>query len=106
MMGAASTTRCVTTNLGMMFACRHPSFLARARLKATLVEIKVMAGYKVLESYYLSHAVLGHLCYALGDFDQAARHFRRASEVTRANSEQAFLNGRLAECEIRSMANV
>ena len=66
---------------------------------AALAVVEAIPAREVLETYYLFHAVLAHLQYTLGDFDQAASRFRRASELAGANSEQAFLARRLAECD-------
>lgn len=55
-----------------------------------------------LASYYLFYAVLGTLKGQLGEFDDAAGHFRKAIQLTDIKSEQAFLSQRLRECEGRA----
>jgi RNA polymerase sigma-70 factor (ECF subfamily) len=59
-----------------------------------------------LDSYHLLYAVLGELEAELGNVDTAARHFRRALELTRMRSEQVFLSRRLSECDGRTRASL
>jgi RNA polymerase sigma factor (sigma-70 family) len=65
--------------------------------EAALDAIAAIGSHDFLDGYYLYHAVLAHLCYALGDFEKAAIGFRRAAELTDVTSEQAFLRRRLRE---------
>ena len=51
-----------------------------------------------LDSYHLYHAVLGEFEFQLQNLDSAAKHFRRAIELTELKSEQSFLNRRLQLC--------
>jgi RNA polymerase sigma factor (sigma-70 family) len=51
-----------------------------------------------LDSYYLTHAVLGELEAQLDRLESAARHFRRAQELAEIKSEKAFLANRLRAC--------
>ncbi len=52
-----------------------------------------------LESYYLTHAVLGELESRRNQPAVAAAHFRRALALTELRSEREFLGERLRECE-------
>ncbi len=52
-----------------------------------------------LDSYYLLYAVLGEFESRLGHHEAAAKHFRKSLELAEIKSEQAFLQGRLQECE-------
>lgn len=65
---------------------------------AALSALADISPREVLEGYYLYHAVMGHLRYAVGEFEEAAHSFQRALELTNVTSEQAFLRHRLAEC--------
>ena len=51
-----------------------------------------------LDGYHLYHAVLGEFELQLQNLDSAAKHIRRAIELTELKSEQAFLNTRLRLC--------
>jgi RNA polymerase sigma factor (sigma-70 family) len=51
-----------------------------------------------LDAYYLYYAVLGEFELQLQNFDTAAKHFRRAIELTDLKSEQSFLTKRLHLC--------
>ncbi len=55
-------------------------------------EIKL---HKHLDSYYLLHAVLGELYTAVRNFEEAAKSYRKALELTQVRSEQVFLTGKL-----------
>jgi RNA polymerase sigma factor (sigma-70 family) len=66
--------------------------------EAALDAIAAISSHESLSAYYLYHAVLAHLRYAVGDFKTAAIGFRRAMELTDVTSEQAFLRRRLGEC--------
>ena len=48
-----------------------------------------------LDRYYLLYAVLGEFHMALNDFENAAKSYRKALELTQVRSEQVFLTGRL-----------
>lgn len=63
--------------------------------KEYLLSIKDQAA---LDGYHLYHAVLGEFELQLQNFETAARHLRRAIELTDLKSEQAFLSARLQLC--------
>jgi RNA polymerase sigma-70 factor (ECF subfamily) len=48
-----------------------------------------------LDKYYLLYAVLGEFHMALGSFEEAAKSYRRALELTQVRSEQLFLTSKL-----------
>lgn len=66
---------------------------------AALEAIAQISERELLQNYYLFHAVVAQQHFALGDFQNAAREFRRASELTESKSERAFLLRRIAACE-------
>jgi RNA polymerase sigma factor (sigma-70 family) len=67
--------------------------------QAALDAVAAIANRAQLESYYLLYSVLGELESRLQNFPAAAKHFRRAIELTPLDSERTFLTRRLAECE-------
>ena len=71
---------------------------------AALEAIAAISPPDLLESYYVYHAIRGHLHYLVGKRRQAVRDFRRAAELTEVKSEQSFLRRRLAECEASAPA--
>ena len=52
-----------------------------------------------LDTYYLTHAVLGDLEHRQDHASAAAAHFRTALDLTEVASERAFLSQRLRECQ-------
>jgi RNA polymerase sigma factor (sigma-70 family) len=73
--------------------------------EAALDAIAATGSRDSLDGYYLYHAVLAHLRYAVGDFAKAAVGFRRAAELTHVTSERVFLRRRLRECGKRNAEN-
>lgn len=69
--------------------------------EAALKAIATIPSPELLASYYLYHAVLGHLHFLLGDWETARLGFERAAELTEVKSEQAFLHRRASECAPR-----
>jgi RNA polymerase sigma factor (sigma-70 family) len=69
--------------------------------QAGIAAVEAIRNRAQLESYYLFYAVLGAFKAQLGKFDDAARDFRKAIELTEIKSERAFLSQRLRECEER-----
>lgn len=68
---------------------------------AGLEAIRQLRRQTTLESYYLLYAVQADFEARLEQFADAARHLRRALELTDLKSEQALLARRLRECEER-----
>ena len=60
----------------------------------------------MLESYHLLHAVLGEFESQLNNCDVAARHLRKALELTEQKAERELLKQRLEELEQRSRGMV
>jgi RNA polymerase sigma factor (sigma-70 family) len=58
---------------------------------------------QLLQSYYLTHAILGEFDAQLHRFDSAILHLRRARELAALKSEQTFLEKRLREFEAGSI---
>ena len=71
--------------------------------EAALDAIAAIGSRDSLDGYYLYHAVLAHLRFAVGDFAKAEVGFRRAAELTHVTSERAFLRRRLRECGERNV---
>lgn len=67
--------------------------------KAGIEAVETIRNREQLASYYLLYAVLGAFKAQLGEFKDAADHFRMAIQLTDIKSEQAFLSQRLRECE-------
>ena len=67
--------------------------------KAAIQAIDSIKNRASLKSYYLLYAVLGEFELQLQNFDSAAKHLRRAVELTDIPSERAFLQRRLQLCE-------
>jgi RNA polymerase sigma factor (sigma-70 family) len=79
--------------------------VAIAQVHGPEAGIKAVAGMhdqQLLESYYLLHAVLGEFEAQLNNFSGAAKHLRRALQLTEVKSEQSFLSKRLRDCEEQS----
>ena len=75
--------------------------VALANVEGTKAAIEYLASIKnrdSLSSYYLHYAVLGEFELQLQNLDSAAKHFRRAIELTDLKSEQSFLSRRLQLC--------
>jgi RNA polymerase sigma-70 factor (ECF subfamily) len=70
--------------------------------KAALEAIAAISPRESLESFYLYHAVLGHLYSATGCLETAQRHFRQAMDLADTTSEQKFLQRRLLELQTSS----
>jgi RNA polymerase sigma factor (sigma-70 family) len=66
--------------------------------KAAREYITSIKDRNALDAYYLYYAVLGEFELQLQNFDTAAKHFRRAIELTDLKSEQSFLTKRLHLC--------
>ena len=66
--------------------------------KAAREYITAIKDRAALDAYYLYYAVLGEFELQLQNFDTAAKHFRRAIELTDLKSEQSFLTKRLHLC--------
>ncbi|HEY4611919.1 MAG TPA: sigma-70 family RNA polymerase sigma factor [Bacteroidota bacterium] len=72
--------------------------LSRAEgAEAGIAALETIRNNKRLDSYYLLYAVLGELCFELRRYEEAARHFRRALELTNVRSEQAFFTKKLED---------
>jgi predicted RNA polymerase sigma factor len=65
-----------------------------------IAEVERILDRPVLDSYYLTHAVLGHLERQRQRFSAAAVHFEKALRLTELKSEQIFLAQRLRECRM------
>lgn len=65
---------------------------------AGIEAVEAIPGRRTLDSYYLTHAVLGEFEAQLGRLPAAAIHFRRALALTELKSERAFLERRLLGC--------
>ena len=63
--------------------------------KEGIQAIEEIRNRKHLDGYYLLYAVLGEFHMALRDFENAAKSYRKALELTQVRSEQVFLTGRL-----------
>jgi RNA polymerase sigma-70 factor (ECF subfamily) len=75
--------------------------VALANVEGTKAAREYMTSIKdraALDSYHLYHAVLGEFEFQLQNLDSAAKHFRRAIELTELKFEQSFLNRRLQLC--------
>jgi RNA polymerase sigma factor (sigma-70 family) len=66
--------------------------------KAAREYITSIKDRNALDAYYLYYAVLGEFELQLQNFETAAKHFRRAIELTDLKSEQSFLTKRLHLC--------
>ncbi|HEY5614887.1 MAG TPA: sigma-70 family RNA polymerase sigma factor [Bacteroidota bacterium] len=65
--------------------------------EAGIAAIEDIRNRKPLDSYYLLYAALGELYFELQQYEESARHFRKALELTNVRSEQAFLNRKLED---------
>ena len=67
--------------------------------QAGLDAVNAIAPAPSLQDYYLFHAVRGELEAQLDRFPAAAGHFRKALELAKIKSEQAFLAKKLQACD-------
>jgi RNA polymerase sigma-70 factor (ECF subfamily) len=67
--------------------------------QAGLDAVLAIKDRQALEGYYLYHAALGEFESRLNRPPKAAAHFKKALELARIKSEQAFLQERLSACE-------
>ncbi len=67
--------------------------------RAGIEAIESIRPLEALESYYLLHAVMAEFETQLNDFQAAARHLRKALQLTDLESEQSLLSKRLQDCE-------
>jgi len=63
--------------------------------EAGIQTIQEIRNRKQLDRYYLLYAVLGEFQMTLGNFEEAAKSYRKALELTQLKSEQVFLMGKL-----------
>ena len=63
-----------------------------------IAELERVLDHSPLDSYYLTHAVLGDLEQQRNHVDAAIAHFHDALHLTEVQSERAFLARRLREC--------
>ncbi len=63
--------------------------------EAGIQAVEAIKDRKHLERYYLLHAVLGELHMNLGSFEEAAKSYRKALELTQVRSEKLFLTDKL-----------
>jgi RNA polymerase sigma-70 factor (ECF subfamily) len=68
--------------------------------EAALAAVKAIPHIELLDAYYLYHAVLGDFETKRQRNTHAARHFRRALELTEVPSERTFLQKRLSACSM------
>jgi RNA polymerase sigma-70 factor (ECF subfamily) len=71
---------------------------------AASAAIEAIPEKRLLENYYLFHAIAAQIHLELNDLEFATREFQRARELTGSNSERAFLEKRLKECKARLAA--
>lgn len=67
-------------------------------LAAGIAELHILSAEKVLADYFLLPATLGHLLWANGDRDAAARAFADALELPCADPERRLVQRRLDAC--------
>lgn len=67
--------------------------------QAGIEAVQAIKDQSSLESYHLLHAVLGELELRSNQAVVAAKHFKKALELAKIRSEQAFLSKRLQACE-------
>ena len=72
--------------------------------KAAIQTINAIPDVESLKAYHLFHAALGEFEERLERWETAAGHFRKSLELTGVKSEQAFLERRVKECELRAAA--
>jgi RNA polymerase sigma-70 factor (ECF subfamily) len=69
--------------------------------EAGLAALAAIQNRRHLDSYYLTHVVVGEFEAQLERYGRAAGCFRKALEFTELKSERTFLEGRLRDCEQR-----
>jgi RNA polymerase sigma-70 factor (ECF subfamily) len=69
--------------------------------RAGIAAVENIRQHQVLESYHLLYAVLAEFESQLNDYQAAAKHLRRALQLTDVKSEQSLLSKRLQDCEER-----
>ncbi len=67
--------------------------------KAGIEAVEAIQDRRSLDSYYLLYAVLAEFEVQLKNFSAAARHLKRAIDLTGQSSERALLSRRLQDCE-------
>jgi RNA polymerase sigma factor (sigma-70 family) len=67
--------------------------------RAGIEAVEAVQNNRQLESYYLLYAVLAEFESQLNDLLAAAKHLRKALQLTGLKSEQSFLLNRLRDCE-------
>ncbi|HUR47022.1 MAG TPA: sigma-70 family RNA polymerase sigma factor, partial [Candidatus Saccharimonadales bacterium] len=67
--------------------------------QAGIEAVEAIQHRRSLDSYYLLYAVLAEFEAQLKNFTAAARHLKRAIELTGQNSERSLLSRRLRDCE-------
>ena len=66
--------------------------------RAGLNAIEAIRNQQALESYQLLYAVLAEFEWQLKEFDTAAKHLRKALDLTELESERALLSRRFEMC--------
>lgn len=69
--------------------------------RAGLRALASLSAQRPLDSYYLTHAVLGEFEAQLGNFQTATRHLQRALQLAEVKSEQTFLMTRMRDFDSR-----
>jgi RNA polymerase sigma-70 factor (ECF subfamily) len=67
--------------------------------RAGIDAVEKIRHHQTLASYYLLYAVLAEFESQLNDYQAAAKHLRKALELTELKSEQSLLSKRLRACE-------
>lgn len=75
--------------------------VAIAEVEGPQAALNALLIIRELDSFYLYHAVLGDMEYRLKDWSSAAKHLRKAMEMTDVKSEKLFLVKRLQDIEDR-----
>jgi RNA polymerase sigma factor (sigma-70 family) len=70
--------------------------------EAAIAAVHAIPDRRVLDDYYLLHAVLAEFDMQMNNFQSAAEHLRRAITLTELKSEQALLSERLKACEAQA----
>ena len=69
---------------------------------AGIAAVRAIANSRLLDTYYLFHAVLGEFELRLRHFEVAAAHFQKALRLASIKSERDFLAKGLKKCEKRA----
>lgn len=64
-----------------------------------IAELETLLAHSPLDSYYLTHAMLGEFECQRKDIKVAEKHFQEALQFTEMESERTFLGKRLRECQ-------